>query len=192
MVPGAPLVSTTCVGAHDGGEDLAWGRASRRDVNAAWIGGTWPCLLAMATEASVAFPVINLGRRRPGRGQERGSTRRHAVKRHANSASVESCVDLAQDTHLSAAYSITLLSRGCPHSLPEKSGQIPLVPATASSSAGLPGQMGPPDWRPARTNRGSWRCSSQSPDRTHTLPSRRCARAWPWLAAISNRRKAFT
>lgn len=69
MVPGAPLVSTTCVGAHDGGEDLVWGRAFRRDVNAAWIGGTWPCLLAMATGAFVAFPVINPGRRRPGRGQ---------------------------------------------------------------------------------------------------------------------------
>lgn len=79
MVSGAPLVSTTCVGAHNGGENLAWGRASRRDVNAAWIGGTWPCLLAMATEASVAFPVINPGRRRPGRGQEGGLASQRAV-----------------------------------------------------------------------------------------------------------------
>ena len=79
MVPGAPLVSTTCVGAHDGGENLAWGRASRRDVNAAWIGGTWPCLLAMATGASVAFPVINPGRRRPGRGQEGGLASQRAA-----------------------------------------------------------------------------------------------------------------
>ena len=80
MVPGAPLVSTTCVGAHDGGEDLAWGRAFRRDVNVAWmIGELWPSLPTMAIGTSVAFPVINPGRRRPGRGQEGGLASQRAA-----------------------------------------------------------------------------------------------------------------